>query len=793
MRPDIARLRRQYRKNRFPCNTMVSVFSCSASLARRAVVSIPLLLMLAGCRSARGYLEKGDGLFARGQYAEATLNYRKAIQKDPKNGQAYYKAGLSEQKQHKVAEAFEDMQTAVQLMPNDQAAQTALTTLLLGAYFADPQRPKFLYDLLSKFSHAWLAKDPNSMSGLRIQGYLDMLEQRTDDAVSDFRRAHRLYPRDEKIMDGLMDALFRANQLAEAERAGLDFLATDRAASDVYDALYRMYAAAHRTQDAENILIRKVNANPRENAYILQVAGFYAGEHKKPEMDRALRRLLSNPGRDPQVHLEAGDFYAAIGDLDNALLQYRVGSNVDNQDNLLYQNRIARILLLQKNRREGLRVLDRTIADYPGDSEARELRAALLVSDSDVGNPSAGLQEFRALYEKDPDDLLLKLLLARALAENKVYAEARSRLLEIVKLRPQYLEAHILLADIAFKQRDMVQTIVQAEAALQIDPENLRARMLRGSALLQQGNLDEADAILSSLLRQVPESVDVRLQLAYLALDKRRYADAEAGFTKVLETHPDEWRAAKGLVDTDLAQNHRVKAVSRLEDELARSHDSRAFHYLLATTALRTGNYNAAIQNFRELADKTPNSIDALMELANVFRLKGDVHNAILTLQKAARLQPKDPRPAAALPVLLEMEDRPQEAKQVIRRTLAQRPDDAEAMNNLAYLLAQTGDSLDDALRLAHGAVSISPNNPAYLDTLGYVYLKRDQNDDALDIFQNLIRRYPDDPACAYHTGLAWYQKGDHARAKTLLAHALKLQPPKDIESEAADLLSRLK
>jgi Flp pilus assembly protein TadD len=139
------------------------------------------------------------------------------------------------------------------------------------------------------------------------------------------------------------------------------------------------------------------------------------------------------------------------------------------------------------------------------------------------------------------------------------------------------------------------------------------------------------------------------------------------------------------------------------------------------------------------------------------------------------------------------MEDRAQEAKQVIRHTLAQRPDDAEAMNNLAYLLAQTGDSLDEALRLARKAVNKSPDNPAFLDTLGYVYLKRDQNDDALNIFQNLILKYPNDPACAYHTGLAWYQKGDRAKAKTLLSHALELQPPKDIEAEANDLLRRIK
>jgi tetratricopeptide (TPR) repeat protein len=759
---------------------------------RQAFVGLLSILVLAGCRSANSYLEKGNAAFAQGHFDEASLDFRKAVQKDPTLGDAYYRAALAELKLNKVAEALQDFQEAVRLMPDNQAARTELTNLMLGAYIGDSKHPKFLYDLLVKFSGEWLKRDPNSMQGLRIQGYLAMLERRPEDAVAVFRRAYQSNPRDQKIVDGLMDALFRANQPAEAEKVGQDFLRTDGSAADVYDALFRMYAAAHRTADAEQILKRKVDANPKENSYVLQLAAFYAGAHKKAELDQTMQRFLASGARNSKVHAEAGDFYESIGDLGDALNQYRSGGGANQQDKLLYQNRIARVLLLQKNQKEGLQVLNQTLAQNPDDAEARALRAALLVGQPGAGKPGEGLQDLRSLLEKSPDDLFLKFLLARALAESHELPEARTRLLEIVKRRSQFLDAHLLLADIAFEQKDMSETVQQAEAALEIDPDNLRARMLRGSALLQQGDLDQASSVLGSLSRQVPESVDVRLELAYVALKRRNYAEAEGAFNKILAANPAEWRAMSGLVDTDLAQNHPEKAFGRLEAELARSHGSRTIRYLMATTALRAGKYNIAIENFRDLANQTPNSIDAQVQLANVYQLKGDVHNAIATLQKAAELQPKDPRPVALLPFLLEKENRAQEAKQLVRRALAQRPDDTDAMNNLAFLLAQTGDSLEEAVKLARTAVSKFPNNPSYLDTLGYVYLKRDQDDDALDIFSKLIRRYPDDPACAYHTGMAWYQKGDRGKAKTLLAHALELRPGKDIESGAADLLSRL-
>lgn len=401
------------------------------------------------------------------------------------------------------------------------------------------------------------------------------------------------------------------------------------------------------------------------------------------------------------------------------------------------------------------------------------------------------MDELRALLAKKPNDVFLKFLLARALGERGNFSESRTRLQEVVKLQPEFLDAHILLADIAYKQNDAVETLQQAEAALEIDPQNLHARMLRGSALLAQGNLNEAGAVLGSLAQQVPQSVDLKLKLAEISLRRRNYADAEAALNKILQEHPNEARAVEGLVDVDLAQNHPEKALDRLDAELTRSHGSPAIRQLTASTALRLGRYNLAIENLRELANQT-NSITPLIEMAQVFQLKGDVHNAVLTLQKASQLQPKDSRPGAMLPILLESEDRAQEAKQVARRALAARPNDPLAMNNLAYLMAETGDSLDDAVKLAKGAVSKEPNNPAFLDTLGFVYLKRDQNDDALDIFQRLIRRYPDDPACVYHTAMAWYQKGDRQRARTMLSRALELRPSKEIEAGANDLLNRI-
>jgi tetratricopeptide (TPR) repeat protein len=759
----------------------------------RACIAAFVLILSIGCgKSLEDYIQKGNSLFASDKFAEAELNYRKALQKDPKSGEAYYRLALAELKQKKGPQAFQSLIQAVQLAPEHQAAKTELANLALTSYLGDPQHPKVLYDLLLRFSGEWLKKDPGSVDGLRIKGYLAMEERRPDEAAELFRRALQSNPRQEKITLGLMDALFRNNQAADAEKVGLDFIAAEKTAGDVYDALYRLYAAANRPADAEILLVRKVKENPQNAEYILQLAGHYVRVRKKPEMAAALQSFLANPAAGPKAHLEAGDFFAAIGDWPSALEQYNAGVESNPKDAPLYQDRIARSLLSQDKREEGLKVLNAAIAQSPDDKEARALRAALLLGNGTAGKPGEGLQEFQSLVEQNPDDVFLKYVLSKAQLETGDLAGARIQLLEVVKRRPQFLEAQLSLAQIALRERNLTQAVQYAGVVLELAPDNYAAQLIRGSALLRLGNLDEAGAALGRLSRQNPASIDVRLQLASLALRRRKFAEAEVAFGKIRDSNPNELRAIQGLVDTDLAQHRMDKALARLEAELKRAHGVPQLRYMMASVALRGGNYNLAIETLRQLAAESSDSINPQLELANVFRLKGDLTNAINTLQKAAVLQPKDQRPAAMLAVLLDMSNRKQEAKLQCRRALAMTPNDPALMNNLAYLLAETGDSLDEALKLARQAVQAAPAQPTFADTLGLVYLKKDQNDDALEIFNNLVRKFPDDPTIAFHTGLAWYQKGQMSKAKTELTRALQRRPSKEIETSATDLLGRL-
>src|SRR5271170_3477533 len=69
---------------------------CARSAIFAAAVCALAGLCLTGCgKSATQYIDRGNQLFAQGQYGDATLNYRNAIKKNPGSGEAYYRLGLS--------------------------------------------------------------------------------------------------------------------------------------------------------------------------------------------------------------------------------------------------------------------------------------------------------------------------------------------------------------------------------------------------------------------------------------------------------------------------------------------------------------------------------------------------------------------------------------------------------------------------------------------------------------------------------------------------------------------------
>ena len=112
-------------------------------------------------------------------------------------------------------------------------------------------------------------------------------------------------------------------------------------------------------------------------------------------------------------------------------------------------------------------------------------------------------------------------------------------------------------------------------------------------------------------------------------------------------------------------------------------------------------------------------------------------------------------------------------------------------MNGLAYVLAESGGSLSEALDLARRAQEKNPGDPHFSDTLGWIYLKQHSNQNGAIVFRVLTEKYPENPTFRYHLAMALLENGDRAAAKNELKTALSKSHSAEVRQEIETALDR--
>jgi tetratricopeptide (TPR) repeat protein len=348
----------------------------------------------------------------------------------------------------------------------------------------------------------------------------------------------------------------------------------------------------------------------------------------------------------------------------------------------------------------------------------------------------------------------------------------------------------LALAELGRLRKNYSQTLRYADEILSNQPKLPQARLLRAVGLMGTQNYIEARSELTALGEDLPQYTEVEFQLAALDLAEKKFRDAETRFRRLYGEDKRQIRALAGLAETYAAENRLDEVTSLLTGELKKSPDSDAIRTLLADTAVRKGNYDLALELYQQAAAKNPRSAKLQSSLGAIYRLKGDVTKSIACFQIVKDLSPSDPAASAVLGDALHSAGRIPEAIANYRQALELDPENPSALNNLAFVLADGEQSLDEAQKLAEQAVQRVPQEPHFTDTLGYVFLKRKLDGRAIKIYNDLTAKYPANPVYRYHFGLALLNDGQKARAKTELEMALGKSLPEGVRKNIETTLA---
>jgi len=365
-----------------------------------------------------------------------------------------------------------------------------------------------------------------------------------------------------------------------------------------------------------------------------------------------------------------------------------------------------------------------------------------------------------------------------------------------------------LLGELALAGYDGQRAQGYAQRALQLDPKDLAALRVLARAYVMRGDAPQAVAtarraqaddatrggfelaeILASLDRSeeahqqlellraggAPQA-EVDRRLALLAFNSGDMKEARQRFTELLTS--GEGNDAAQLYLADIAARDgdpegAIAAYRRLYDSsVAIPARSRAAALLLDRSA-RTEAL-ALLDDYA--ADHPEDELDLTLAKARLLADHGEADAGLALLSAALERHPQHPSIEYDRAVILEQAGHVHESVEALEHMLSERPDDPTLQNALGYTLADHTLELTHAESLIRRALTVMPDNPAAIDSLGWVQFRQG---DARGAAATLAHAYSlgHDPEIASHWGEALWVGGQQAESRRVWAAALAREP----------------
>ena len=309
---------------------------------RYLVISLTALT-LASCNRDPNYLKQkylanGNKYFAAGRLNEASIMYRRALEKDRKYGEAWYRLALTDLKKGSVPNGVNDLRRAVaELKPGTPESNDAILKLseiyIIAAQAKEGDEA--LVKEVSDYSAGLLKRNPNSWEGLKLTGDLALLDaavlyrkglvpdakKALGEAITDYRKALNSKPGDYTITLALGRSILLDCQTAEAEALFKSLVDKEKTNLNGYLELYRVYLQTRRLPEAEALLNSAIRSNPKETSLRLELARFYYATNKRDDLVALLNKMKADLKQFPQAYIQAGDFFIRLNQFDEAIKQ----------------------------------------------------------------------------------------------------------------------------------------------------------------------------------------------------------------------------------------------------------------------------------------------------------------------------------------------------------------------------------------------------------------------------------------------------------------------------------------
>lgn len=389
------------------------------------------------------------------------------------------------------------------------------------------------------------------------------------------------------------------------------------------------------------------------------------------------------------------------------------------------------------------------------------------------------LDQFNALLATHKDNIELMTGKALLLQQRGQKAEALTLVRKVLDISPDEAHAIIIEAKLLEEMGRPQEAFARLAQMVEQNPYNRRLR-LQYARLLTQSDMTKAREQFAILVAQSPGDGDLLLSLALVSKETGDIEDAELYFRKLLAMNQHVSEAhfylgqiaeQRGDFDDAIKQYSDVPPGTEFFPALSRAIELQ----------LTADNSEGARKQLRDLRERYPQHAVRfyLIEADMLMQLK-EYQNGTQLLTEALKKYPAQPNLLYSRSTFSERRRDLPLLEKDLRAILAKDPNNAVALNALGYALTDHTKRYDEAHAMLEKALAQKPDDPAIMDSMGWVEYKLGNLQRARELLEKAFATYPD-PEVAAHLGEVLWQAGNEKRALEIWQKALQDAPENEI------------
>lgn len=769
-------------------------FSTLLCLLLVAVVS------LTGCtnpeKAKAEHLQKGEAYLAEQKYQEATLEFRSALQIDDKLAQAHWGLARAYEALQRFPEMFDELRKAVDGDANNLEARVKLGNYYLAGSKNDPE----VIARAEKLAQEILQKDQNNIEGHILMGSILFAQNKKDEALAKLNHAIQLDPK--RVESYLSLARFHivSREPAKAEELFQRAISLNPNSALAHTEYGKFLVQSNRLPEAEAELRKAVDVGPTDRNARFVLASYYLVNKQIDKAEEQYKAMADLEKDKPESQAILADFYSSINRLDEAINIYKAVL-AKSPDYMQGRYRLAEILLTRGDVQGATAQIDEALKKDSKDRQALLLRARMKALGGQTDGLKAAVEDLKEVLKQDPTSRPGLYFMAQAHFSLGQIDQARAFAGDLDKNYPDYLPAKLMRAQITLGSGDPKSAVTQATDLLDrigktapdgrdnspqlLSELQFRTFLARGGAYLQLNNVAAARKDFEAAKSMAPGDPTSYNSLALVSLAENKPDEAVANWDNALKIDGTNFTALSSITNYHSRKQEFDKAHARIDQALGANPNNAGLHFIKANVYGYERNGQGAEAELRKTLELDPNYVAAYHSLGALYINSKQEDRAIAEYQKILAIRPDNPSAYTMIGMLEDARKNYDAAIDAYKKALQQDSGSVIAANNLAWLYAVTGKgNIDEAVRLAQGAVQKNPNVAGFVDTLGWVYYKKglygaaaEQLQKAVSLDEQAAKAAKGSPSAAYryHLGMALKEKGDSSGAKRELELAVRL------------------